>query len=252
MTYLFPLLLLAMGIYVLYGAITGKGRLFAMENIKDDAKEQVRKWMRMLYFALAGIMFLTAIANFGQSVLYSTPLSYYEATDLYSQDFADIIHDGKVTYEEKEYTVAGEHDTTGMNALLTAAYNAHPEKLTDNSSAALFSCMGNSGTSKVAQYYNQIAVKDADGKQVYVSTIGNVRSDANDGSFLSKLYNALSDKVLRILSYVFMGLAVLGVVGLFVIIRKFTDKEKEAKARTYAAQPAMPKSAFSFDEEEKK
>ena len=251
MTYLFPLLLLAMGIYVLYGAIVGKGRLFAMENIKEEAKEKVHKWLRILYFALAGIMFLTAIANFGQTVLYSTPLSYYEATDAYKQDFADIIKDGKVTYNDTVYEVDGEHDVTGMNALLMAANEVHPEKLTDSSSSSMFSCMGSSGTSKVAQYYREIEVLDANGKRVYQSTIGTARSDTDDGSFLYKLYSAFSDTFLRVLSYVFMGLAVIGVVGLFLIIRKFTDKEKEAKARTYASQPSMPTSAFDFDEEDK-
>ena len=252
MTYLFPILLLAMGAYVLYGAITGKGRLFAMENIKDEEKAKVKKLMRIIYVALAVVMFLTAAANFGQSVLYSQPLSYYEATDQYSQDFADIIKDGKVEYEGKTVTVAGQHDVSEMNTLLMAANAAHSDKFTDTSSSSMLNCFGSSGTqAKIAQYYKESKVLDANGKQVYQSTIKSIRSDANDGSFISKLYNAFSDNVLRILSYVFMGLAVVGVVALFVIIRKFTDKEKEAKARTYAAQPAMPSSAFNFDEDEK-
>ena len=252
MTYLFPLLLLAMGIYVLYGAITGKGRLFSLENVKDEEKDRVKKILRLLYVALAVIMFLTAVVSFGQTVLYSTPVSYYETTEQYSTDFADIIKDGKVTYEEKAYTVAGEHDVSEMNALLMAANAAHPDKFTSEQSSSMFSCMGSSETqNKIAQYYKETKVTDAAGKQVYQSTIGSVRSDANDGSFLSKLYGAFSDTLLRILSYVFMGLAVVGVVALFVIIRKFTDKEKEAKARATVSQPSMPSSAFNFDDEEK-
>ena len=254
MTYLFPLLLLAMGIYVLYGAIVGKGRLFAMENIKEEAKEKVHKMLRGLYFALAVVLFLTAAVNFTQSVLYSSPLNYYEVTQAYYTDFADIIkEDGTVQYQGEDYTVAGQHNVTEMNALLMAANAVHPEKLTDQSSSSAMSCLGSSASqSKVAQYYNEIQVKDAEGNQVYQSTLGAVRSDANDGSFLSKLYGAFSNNLLRILSYVFMGIAIVGVIGLFVIIRKFTDKEKEAKTRTYANGNAMPSSAFNFDEEEEK
>lgn len=270
MTYLFPILLLAIGAYVLYSAIVGKGRLFALDNIKDEEQDKVRKLLRLIYVALAVIMLVTAAANFGQSVLYSKPLSYYEVTDAYAQDFADIIHDGKVTCtvnhsasffsctgntsssEIKECTVAGQHDVPEMNALLIAANNAHPDKFTDNTQQSMFSCLGTSGAQKkIMQYYKEIQVLDADGNRVYESTIGAVRSDANDGSFISKMYRAFSNKLLRILSYVFMGLAVLSVVAIFVILRKFTDKEKEAKARTYAQQNTMPSSAFNFDDDEK-
>ena len=40
-------------------------------------------------------------------------------------------------------------------------------------------------------------------------------------------------------------------VLLFVVIHKFTDKEKAAKARTYASGNVMPKGAFNFDDDEK-
>ncbi|MBQ5987394.1 MAG: hypothetical protein IJL59_09005, partial [Clostridia bacterium] len=71
MTFLFPILLLAMGVYVLIGAIKGEGRLFSMENFKEDCLEKAKKSLRVLYFALAVIMFLMAIVNGAQSVLYS-------------------------------------------------------------------------------------------------------------------------------------------------------------------------------------
>ena len=94
---------------------------------------------------------------------------------------------------------------------------------------------------------------DSNGKQVYVSTIGSVRSDADDGSFVSKLYRSISSKMMSILSYITMGLALVGVVAIFVLIHKFTDKEKLAKAKARSsAGPAMPSSAFNFDEEEEK
>ena len=251
MTYLFPILLAGMGIYVLYSAIVGKGRLFAMENMKEETKEKAHKIMRTMYFALAAVMILMAVANFGQNVLFSQPLSYYEATDAYKTEFADIITDGKVEYEGTTYTVDGHHTTDEMNALLQAANAKYPDKFTDNTSSGL-SCLGaSSGSSKIANYYKVVEVTDADGNAVYQSTIGSVRSDANDGSFISKLYGAIAPSFFRIISYVLMGLAVVGVVSLFLIIRKFTDKEKEAKARSYSNGTSMPSSAFNFDDEKK-
>ena len=61
----FPILLLAMGIYVLIGAVKGSGRLFSMENFKDDSRDKAKKYMRILYFALAAVFFaLTCAATF--------------------------------------------------------------------------------------------------------------------------------------------------------------------------------------------
>ena len=250
MTYLFPILLLAMSIYVLYGAITGKGKLFSMENIKEESKEKVHKLLRTIYFALAAVMLLMAIANFGQSVLYSNSMIEYEATDTYKSEFADVITDGTVEYEGTTYTVDGRHTVEEMDAILRAAMAVHPDKFQSQSSG--FSCLGSSTNSNVANYYKAIPVTDSNGNQVYTSSIGGVRSDANDGSFLSKLYASLSSKLISIFSYVFMGLAVVGVVVIFVIINKFTDKEKLAKARAQQTHPAMPSSAFNFDEDDKK
>ena len=115
----------------------------------------------------------------------------------------------------------------------------------------MFSCTGSGAQNKILQYYKESSVTDADGNPVYISTIGNVRSDANDGSFISKLYGTLSPTLLRVLSYVLMGLTIVLIALLFVVIHKFTDKEKAAKARTYASGNVMPKGAFNFDDDEK-
>ena len=251
MTYLFPILLLAMSIYVFYSAITGKGKLFSMENIKEEYKEKLHKLLRGIYFALGAVMLLMALCNFGQSVLYSNSLINYEATDVYKADFADVIKDGKVEYEGQMYTVDGEHSVEEMDAILRAAMAVHPDKFQSQSSG--MSCFGTGTNSNVANYYKAIPVTDSNGKQVYKSTIGSVRSDTDDGSFLSKLYKSVSSKTMSILSYITMGLALAGVVAIFILINKFTDKEKLAKAKARSsAGPAMPSSAFNFDEEEEK
>ena len=228
MAYLFPVLLLAMSVYVFYGAFTGKGKLYSLENIKEDAQEKVRKLLRIIYSVLGAIILLMALTNFGQSVLYSSP---------------------EIEYEGKTYSLDGKHTVEEMDAILRAAMAKHPDKFQAQQSA--MSCFGGGVNNNVMNYYKAEQLKDANGRAVYTSTIGNVRSDANDGSFLSKLYGAISSKTMSILSYVFMGLAVVGVAAVFIIINRFTDKEKQAKSRAQATGQSMPSSAFNFDDEEK-
>ncbi len=247
MTYLFPILLFAMCIYVFYGAITGKGKLYSLENIKEESKEKVHKLLRTIYFAIGAILLLMAVFNFGQTVLYSNAIIEYEVTDAYKTEFADVITDGQVVYSDQAYPIEGKHSVEEMDAILRAAMAVHPEPFQSQSS---MSCLGG-GSSNIEKYYAASPLLDQNGRQVYTSTIGDVRSDADDGSFISKLYGALSSNLLSILSYVFMGLAVLGVVAVFIILRKFTDKEKEAKARAQATGQSMPSSAFNFDEDGK-
>ena len=287
---LFPVLLLAMGIYVLIGAIKGSGRLFTMENFKDDSKEKAKKYMRILYFALAAIMLLMAAVNGLQTALYSNKLTYYKITDAYKDTFSDLIENGTLTYTTTESASSGmsciggassgQEVTYGpysadnekmelqeISAFINKAYSLYKDDQTKFpvTSGGLMSCTG--GSVDYSKYYAQTDLlddadnpvypeNDADrerGHIVYVSSFGNVRSDANDGSFASKLYGALNMKLLSILNYILLGLAVVGLIGLFVITRKYTDKEKLQKAREQQVHgPSMPSSAFVFDDEEKK
>ena len=249
MTYLFPILLLAMSIYVFYGAITGKGKLYSLDNIKEDCKEKVHKYLRILYFVLGALILMMALTNFGQSVLYSNAIVEYEATDAYKTEFSDVITDGSVEYNGVIYTVEGKHTAEEMDAILRAAMAVHPDKFQTQQSA--LSCFGGGANSNIAKDYSVASVLDSKGNPVYESTIRSVRSDSDDGSFISKLYGAISSKTMSILSYVFMGLSVLGVVAVFVITNRFTDKEKLAKARAQATGQSMPSSAFNFDESDK-
>jgi hypothetical protein len=288
---LFPILLLAMGVYVLYGAIKGSGRLFTMENFKDESKDQAKKLLRILYFVLAGIMLVMALVNGAQTVLYSNKISYYRVTDAYRDTFPDLIEDGQLTYTTKidtgssmgcfgstgqqvektygPYSVDNEKmGTEEISAFINKAYTVYgtdTEKF-PRVSGGLMSCGGS--TVDYSKYYEQtdlIKIVDgedvpvyaktdaekAEGHNVYVSSIGSERSDSNSGSFISKLYGALSAKLLTVLNYIFLGLAVVGVIGVFLVTRKFTDKEKLQKARQQQVRPAMPTDAFTFDDEPK-
>lgn len=284
---LFPILLLAMGIYVLVSAIKGEGRLFSMENFKDDSKDKAKKIMRALYFALAAVMLIMALVNGLQTVLYSNKLTYYKVTDAYKTTFSDLLENGKLTYTTTEsassgmsclgggtgqevtygpYSVDNEMmEMTEISAFINKAYSVYGEDTTKfpRVSGGLMSCGGT--TVDYSKYYQQsdlfdnagnIVYAESDAEKanthvVYTSSIGNARSDVNDGSFISKLYGFVNPKALTVLNYVFLGLAVLGLAGLFVITRKFTDKEKLQKARAQQVSgPSMPSSAFNFDEKE--
>ncbi|MBR4905950.1 MAG: hypothetical protein IKZ44_03770 [Clostridia bacterium] len=284
---LFPILLLAMGVYVLFGAIKGSGRLFSMENFKDDSKDKAKKYMRILYFALAAIMFLMAIVNGLQSALFSNKLTYYKITDAYKDTFPELIEDGTLTYTTVEsassgmscmgVASSGQEVTYGpysadnekmelqeISAFINKAYSVYKDDQTKFpvSSSGMMSCTG--GSVDYSKYYAQTDLLDdadnpvypendadrAKGHVVYVSTFGNVRSDANDGSFVSKLYGAVSMKLLSVLNYILLGLAVVGLIGLFLVTRKYTDKEKLQKAREQQVHgPSMPSSAFDFNDE---
>lgn len=47
----------AVGVYMLYGAITGKNKLFELRFPKEGKKELYRKWTRII-FAAAGVLLL--------------------------------------------------------------------------------------------------------------------------------------------------------------------------------------------------
>lgn len=79
MSYMFDLLLLAMGAYVLFAGITGKGKLYATENIKKGMEEAFRKTMRKIYLTLGIVMVLNSVFSLLMTQLYTTQLT--EATD---------------------------------------------------------------------------------------------------------------------------------------------------------------------------
>ena len=286
--FLFPILLLAMGIYVLIGAIKGSGRLFTMDNFKDDSKPKAKKIMRILYFALACIMLLMSVVNGLETVLYTNKLTYYRVTDAYKDTFADLLEDGTLTYTATEsassggmsclgvstsgeevtygpYSVDDQNmDITEISAFINKAYAVYKDDQTKFplTSGGMMSCGGS--TVDYSKYYQQSDLIDdagnpiyeesqaANSHVVYLSSIGNVRSDTDDGSFLYKLYHSLSLNLLSVFNYVLLGLAAAGLMTLFFITRKFTDKEKLKKAREQQVSgPSMPKGAFVFDEEDK-
>lgn len=80
MTSLFDLLLLAMGGYVLFAGITGKGKLYAADNVKEGMEEKFQKTMRTIYLCLGGAMMLNSVLSLLTSTLYTSKV-ITEATD---------------------------------------------------------------------------------------------------------------------------------------------------------------------------
>ena len=270
-----------MGVYVFVGAVRGNGRLFSTENFKEEYVEKGKKYLRIIYFCLAGVMLIMSLSNLVQYALYTTPNVNYSATQAYKDDFKDVLEnpknkdkDGLFIYTVKENQSSGlscfggttnvvdktygpidvnsmELTPEDMSALLTAARDAHPDSFPQTASS--MSCFGTGSTEDPsAKYYEATPVKDENGNQVYTSAFRRVRSDSKDSSFTKTLYGTFSPMFLNIVNYVCIGLAIIGIALTFVITAKFTDKEKAAKARSsYGGSTGMPSSAFNFDDEDK-
>ncbi len=226
MSFLFTLALLAIAVYVLYSAITMKGRLFATENIIEEKIPQFKKLLRGIYFGLGVIMLLMAANSGFQNLLYS------EGAYRYSEDFKtfyadEITESGKL--KGTDFTVNGVYSVSEMRNTLAYVQNQLP--LPEDKS-----------------FEWAVPVQDEAGRDLYY---GYGESELNQNETFAKLRGTLTYRTIQISNYVFMGLAIVVIVGLFVMMNKFTDKEKAAKARSVQSGNAMPSSAFEFDEEKK-
>lgn len=279
---LFPILLVAIGTYVLVGAIRGSGKLLSTENFKEEYVEKGKKYMRIVYFCLAGVMFIMAISNLLQYALYTNGVVHYSMTEAYKTEFSEVLEknttDGKFSYKIEQQSQGsmlacfggGSAQTTNQtygpydvnstelteeaaSVFLYAAKQAYPEKFPQQT--AQMSCFGSSSSAEdpTRKYYESKPYLDANGKQVYTSAFKGIASNAEEASFTKTLYNTFSPTFLSIVNYVCIGLAITGIVLLFVCTAKFTDKEKAAKARaSYSSGgPSMPSSAFNFDDDKK-
>lgn len=73
---LFDWLLLAISVYVLYAGVTGKGRLYSMENIKEGKEQEFKTFSRKIYILLG----IAMVINSGASLLRSSLYAYQEVT----------------------------------------------------------------------------------------------------------------------------------------------------------------------------
>lgn len=77
---LLNLLIIVLGVYVLFSAIRGKGRLMRTEGIKDEYKEKLPQLMRILYMIIGIAMIVNGAGAMLRSYIYEFPL-ISEATE---------------------------------------------------------------------------------------------------------------------------------------------------------------------------
>lgn len=70
MSSLMDYLLLAIGAYVLINGIRGKGKLFAVENIKEGYEQKFKKTMRAIYLPLGIVMVINGAFSLFRTYLY--------------------------------------------------------------------------------------------------------------------------------------------------------------------------------------
>ena len=224
MNYIFTLVLFIIAGYVLYSAVVAKGRLFAVDNIKEDLIPLFKKILRPLYLGLGLLLLLMALTSLFQNVVYSEMC--YRFTDDFKTYYSENI-DSKGNIKGTSCNVDGTYSYTVMSSVfgnLPAPSNV-PE-----------------GTNPS---YAEPAT-DEQGNNLY---IGAGESEPNQNETYQKLRNAISYRLSQIITWVTMGLAVGLVILLFVIMNKFTDKEKAAKAKAIQSGAVLPQSAFEFDDE---
>jgi len=95
---LFDLLLLAMGVYVLFSGITGKGKMYENENLKEGVEAQFKKTMRIVFSVLGVLMLLNGIFPLLSGLLYTAEVSADGASVEYIANF-DLSDWSWVTYE---------------------------------------------------------------------------------------------------------------------------------------------------------
>ena len=162
---MFDWLLLAVSVYVLYSGIVGKGKLYSVENIKEDLQEEFKALSRKIYIYLG----IAMVINSAASLLRNTFYAYQEITPA-------------------------------------------------------------TETAKAVFGYKLIEGKDL-------------------GAF-----SFLTAPVFDIISYVALALTLGLIVFLVVKMRKYVDKDAQAKSKQSAAPrggSSMPSSAFNFDDEDK-
>lgn len=226
MSYIFTLVLVGIAGFILYSAFTGKGKLFSVDNIIKDKIPQFKKLLRPIYFALGFIMLLMALTSAYQNIVYSDVL--YRFGDDFPVYFGDIIDaDGMI--KGSDVNIAGVYNYSKMSSVFS---NLQQPEIPE-------------GVSPVFAE----AAKDENGNILYLG-LGETQPGQNQT--YSSLRGVISYKATQTLTWIFMGVSIAIVIGLFILMNKFTDKEKVAKAKAQArsGSASLPSSAFDFDEDE--
>lgn len=214
MDFLFPLVLLAIGVYVLVSAIRGKGRLFQAEFIKEKFQVLFPKVLRSLYLALGILMVLQVISSSATGLLYTSETSYTLTEEITNGLGETYPVGGTYTYEE----------------MVTEVYaTAVPGESTEQTEAPA----STSGS------------LCAPAEQPYTAHVEYTIKDDRFQAFTPELLSGFATGLMLV------SLAIL--IAIIVVINIMTDKTKrrEAQAEAMRASSGMPSAAFEFNKEDK-
>lgn len=222
MDFIFTIVLLVIAFYVIWSAIRGEGKLFSTEYIYEEKIPEFKKILRILYGCMGFVMLCMALLTGIQTVLYKD--TAFTLNDQFETDYAEYIaEDGTLNIEGLEtYNVNDAYPTATMSTILQGLPDLSIEEETEQKTTPV--------------YYEEV------GKL----SMGETKVGENE-TFAS-WKEVLTNKTIGILTWICMGLTVVGIVILFIVIRKYTNKEKQQEATAQASGSSMPKSAFEFDE----
>lgn len=229
MSFLFTLILLAISVYVLYSAFTGKGRLYSVDNIVEEKIPLFRKILKPLYLTLGIILLLMACTSAYQNVVYSG------VTYQFGKDFPVYFAD-RIDAEGNILDQNGKVTSIRLDGIYTY------DEMT-----SVFSTLEQPEVPEGVSPVYAEAARDASGEILY---LGVGESAPGQNEIYAKLRSAVSYRATQILTWILMGIALAMVIGLFILMNRFTDKEKAAKAKAKAksAGASLPSSAFEFED----
>ena len=87
-------LLLGIGVYVLYGGIRGKGRLFSMEHVKKEYTEKFKKVSRIIYLPMGALMLLNGASSLLKDYFYEQ-VEIRTATESSAAEYGWMLKEGR-------------------------------------------------------------------------------------------------------------------------------------------------------------
>ena len=195
---------------MLYAGITGKGKLYAADNVKEEYAEKFPKVLRKMFLGLGVVMLLMSACNFAPGLLYEQE---YYFTASYTDPYG-------VTHEEGDIATLDE---------LQDYYNIYTEENTDEteSTTSSSSCLGSGSSVPVPFSYDYRYVAKS-------STFENIPKTVFDivgGVFLG------------------ISLLLIVVLFIAIRKMTDKNKKRESREKAQQNVSSMPSDAFHFDDD---
>lgn len=236
----FSIIMLAMALYVLVGGITGKGKLYAVDGVPEEKLPKFKKSLRILYIIMGLFMALNTGLSYLRDQMYTYQAPAAEQTETVTPEEAE---DAELATEAAQNAAEAE----AAPAEEPAADEAEAEAVTETAAEA-------AGTDS-AEPETATAAETAGGAGTVVETTSSGYQIVRTDKYPSL---TIGYKTLNVLAFIMLGITMAAVIGMFVVINKFVDKEAARKAqeekggsnrRGGSSGSSMPASAFEFDDE---